>query len=361
MLTDLYVESHPAFPIYSSKLERGWLFGLKADNSDIQYASFRNNIPILVAVLAIHVVVSLAIRLLSSSGSQTPSSQTSMNLRSRWTLGFSVLFLFGLFGASAIKVLAIVSLHYWIVASVRPHSLLAPITTWTFSIVILFMNDYFKGYQFGALFQPLSFLDEIKGSGMRWNIIFNFTVLRMISFTMDKYWSLKEFDHNAFEMHAIKCKDCQNVPYLCKRQRSEQSHPYRMYNFTNYLIFCLYAPLYVAGPIMSYNDFWHQMKHQPKNTTAQSSLTYTLRWLGVVFLMEVMMHCAHVVAIKDTKAWQGLFNSFEIFLVGFFNLKMIWLKVNDLARRHSQKTCRLTPRLFIASHYLEVLSDVGNV
>lgn len=301
-------------------MEPSWFgFGFQVDNSDAQYASFRKNIPILLSVFCVHVLISSIISRIPFSFSSSQSANR--DLGSRWTLTFSLLFLYGLFGASSLKVLIIISLHYWLIKTVGSHSQLAPICSWIFSIAILFLNDYYKGYQFGSFLSILRPLDEINGSGMRWNIIFNFTVLRMISFTMDQHWAQKEIDRE------ISSLDCQIISNLSKRQRVEQPHQYDMYNFKNYITYCIYAPLYVAGPILSFNDFWHQMMHTPKTLTFRSAVTYTLRWLGVFLLMEFMMHFAHVVAIKDTKAWKGLFSPMEIFLVGFFNLKTIWLKV----------------------------------
>lgn len=33
-----------------------------------------------------------------------------------------------------------------------------------------------------------------------------------------------------------------------------------MYGFVNYLTYILYAPLYIAGPIMTFNDFMWQVR-----------------------------------------------------------------------------------------------------
>lgn len=39
------------------------------------------------------------------------------------------------------------------------------------------------------------------------------------------------------------------------------SHPLRTYeSFTAYVAYVLYAPLYVAGPILSFNNFHHQVR-----------------------------------------------------------------------------------------------------
>jgi hypothetical protein len=43
--------------------------------------------------------------------------------------------------------------------------------------------------------------------------------------------------------------------------------------------------------------------------------------------MEFILHFMYVVAIKDKKAWMGD-SPAEISMVGFWNLVIVWLKVN---------------------------------
>ncbi|KAJ3364897.1 glycerol transporter [Kappamyces sp. JEL0680] len=321
------LETHPAYERYSYKLEQGWLFGRKIDNSDHQYASFRKHIPVLVAVVIGHQIVGSVVSMVPAKRSQSFGSRQPkpLALKAKWNLWFSLAFIFALFGLSALKILAIVAAHYYLVK--RSPASLAPALSWIFCIGTLFANDYFRGYPFSGLSSHLAFLDRWGGVGLRWNITFNFTVLRMISFSMDWHWAQsKPKGNSSFQQHADSCLDCSVPPNLCKRQRMEKPHPAAEYNFDNYLIYLLYAPLYMAGPIVSFNDYWHQMNHKPASVTRKETVWYTLRWFAVVFLMEVMMHYFSFVAIKDTKAWKG-FSPFEIFLVGFFNLKMIWLKL----------------------------------
>ena len=60
--------------------------------------------------------------------------------------------------------------------------------------------------------------------------------------------------------------------------------------------------------------------------TRQGTFIYALRWVGAVLTMEIMIHLFWVVAIKDTKAWVG-FSPIQIYGLGFYNLKLIWLKL----------------------------------
>lgn len=46
---------------------------------------------------------------------------------------------------------------------------------------------------------------------------------------------------------------------MSDKQRTNSPHPLEMYTFTNYLAYILYPPLYIAGPIITFNDFMWQV------------------------------------------------------------------------------------------------------
>ena len=43
------------------------------------------------------------------------------------------------------------------------------------------------------------------------------------------------------------------------KKRAAVFHPRSTYTFLNYLSYALYAPLYIAGPILTFNDFMWQV------------------------------------------------------------------------------------------------------
>ena len=46
---------------------------------------------------------------------------------------------------------------------------------------------------------------------------------------------------------------------MSNKQRTSSAHPLEMYTFTNYLVYIFYPPLYIAGPIITFNDFMWQV------------------------------------------------------------------------------------------------------
>lgn len=127
-----------------------------------------------------------------------------LNQRIRFDFGFAFIFITALHGVSAIKVLAILYVNYKI-AKTLPRKYI-PAATWVFNIGTLFANELCGGYPFERIAAimvgsdatgqeaPLvawgRYIDGYGGLIPRWEILFNITVLRFISFNMDYYWSL---------------------------------------------------------------------------------------------------------------------------------------------------------------------------
>ena len=120
-----------------------------------------------------------------------------------YDLYFALLFLTALHGVSIFKVLLILHVNYNI-ATRLPRAWIPP-ATWIFNIAILFANELGHGYPLSDIVSramPLSeaaiawakALDSYGGLVPRWEILFNITVLRLIAFNLDYYWSL---DHRA--------------------------------------------------------------------------------------------------------------------------------------------------------------------
>lgn len=117
---------------------------------------------------------------------------------------FALVFITALHGVSALKVLAILYVNYKISKSL-PRKYI-PAATWLFNIGTLLANELCSGYHLewvASLFVAPSgadkeaplvlwgrYLDGFGGIMPRWEILFNITILRLISFNMDYYWSL---------------------------------------------------------------------------------------------------------------------------------------------------------------------------
>ncbi|CAG8546695.1 15239_t:CDS:2 [Acaulospora colombiana] len=165
---------------------------------------------------------------------------------------FAVILTIALHGSSALKVFLIIVINYTI-AKRLAGSTLGNLIIWIVNLVILFANEIYDGYNYSSIHSAFAFLSSVP---------------------------------------------------LNVRQRASHSHPQIMYNFVNYLAYTLYSPLYIAGPIMTFNDFIWQMR-RPINIDRKSVLGYALRFVVCLLTMELILHYMYVVAIKDTKSWYG--------------------------------------------------------
>lgn len=145
----------------------------------------------------------------------TAAADARMHQRMSFDVVFGFIFITALHGTSIIKILTILYINYNI-AKRLPKAYI-PAATWIFNVGIMFANDIYKGYVFGNMFrfilpshhgtieQPwrtnIAFtLDMYRGLIGRWEVLFNFTVLRLISFNLDYYWSLGQSDGSSLEV-----------------------------------------------------------------------------------------------------------------------------------------------------------------
>lgn len=204
---DVSQPSSPHYKEYEKLLSDGWLFGRKVDNSDGQYAGFRDNIPYLSILLVVHPLLRRAYNSLaatSAAGTSIPSSSswaTPQHFASRVNFDFvsGLVFIIALHGFSALKVLTILYINYSIAMRLPRNSV--PTATWIFNLTVLFANELAQGYHFKTLTEAAApfyagaedlgkFLDGWGGLIPRWEVLFNITILRLIAFNMDYYWSL---------------------------------------------------------------------------------------------------------------------------------------------------------------------------
>ncbi|KAI0766788.1 MBOAT-domain-containing protein [Irpex lacteus] len=302
--------SHPNFALYSNRLSQGWLFGRRVDISDAQYRSFRNNLPILAVLVIVFLALKQAYLLVLQRVSRTYMTGH-LNLVP-FLLIFSTIMLSALHGTSILKIAVILSLNYAI-AKACGGSKLGPLLGWVFNGAVLFANEWSEGYRFASIHSSLQSWDYWEGIYPRWHIIFNITMLRLLSFNMDYYWACND---------TRPTEPSQSLGY---KQRISIPHSLDLYSFSNYLAYITYPPLYIAGPIISFNDFLWQLR-KPLQIPLRDTLGYLFRFVACTLTMEFVLHYMYMVAIKDAKAWYGDTVA-ELSMIGFWNLIIVWLKL----------------------------------
>ncbi|KAH0542950.1 hypothetical protein FGG08_002719 [Glutinoglossum americanum] len=347
-------ESHPNYPKYSHLLSPGWVPGRKVDNSDAQYSTFRENIPHLFLALILHPLLRRLYELCTSGSnlghdplvrgsgqandydSPTEVSDARLNQRISFDFAFAFLLISALHGVSAFKILLILYINYNL--ATRLPMKYIPVATWTFNIGILFANELCKGYRFATVAEFLlpwsaasekegaksnwgAWLDSYGGLIPRWEILFNITVLRLVSFNLDYYWSLSMRSNSAIEKKQL------DPANLSERDRISSPAQPHLYSLRSYIAYALYAPLYLAGPILTFNDYIYQLRYPAPSITAQRTLLYGIRLLITLLSMELILHYIYVVAISNSHPDWTVYTPFQLSMLGYFNLHIIWLKL----------------------------------
>ena len=118
-----------------------------------------------------------------------------------------------------------------------------------------------------------------------------------------------------------------NPSNLSERDRIGLPAKEDSYTFRNYIAYTLYAPLYLAGPILTFNDFVSQLRYRAPSANLERTIMYAIRFLIAVFCMEVLLHYIYVVAIFKAQPDWSLYSPFELSMLAYFNLNIIWLKL----------------------------------
>ncbi|CAI5757218.1 unnamed protein product [Candida verbasci] len=291
-------ETNPNYPRFQHLLSNGWLFGRKVDNSDSQYSFFRNNFKMLIILLISHT----SIRKLTTN---------IFTKRTYFDFIFGIIFLFAIHGVNCIKLSIHLIINYAI-GRITNYKI-AIWLTWIYGISTLFLNDWYGNFSLG-------FLDNsFKGIIIRWDVFYNFTLLRMISFNLDYI----ERKRNLENMDKV-----ESLIDLSDRERLIAPLPIEEYSIFNYISYLFYVPLFIAGPIITFNDYIYQSNYQQCKTVTNYNriFIYFLRFLFCILTMEFILHYMYVVAVSKTKAWNND-TPFQISMLGMFNLNIIWLKL----------------------------------
>lgn len=137
----------------------------------------------------------------SAAYTSASDADNRLEKRASFDFGFAMIFIAVLHSFSAFKIMTILYMNY-LIAKRLPKTYV-PYATWFFNVGTLFANELAQGYKFEALASMLSpsadglvtenwgsWMDQHGGLMPRWEILFNITVLRLISFNLDYYWSL---------------------------------------------------------------------------------------------------------------------------------------------------------------------------
>jgi len=326
--------------MYVDGLVQGWFLALPQDLSDPQWKTLRNFFPLLAAAIPFHAGLSRGARRLGASS--MPGAHLSFYCASNF--GFVVF----LHGGKSIWPLAIAAVVY-LIGHVFRGSRWNPVLTWTFCLAMVFASDYFRGFQGWSWARtPLGFLDGMGNGVYAWQTQFNLTMLRLVSFNMERYWANsggkdKQKEHageqKSANMEARRGTSTgdgdadRDVPGMVAAQTSTCDHDY---TFARLLAYVFYIPLYIAGPIMTYPS-WLGNFRQPQTSVSVRQIVGML--CGVVcyvFAIEILLHLYMYVSINNNRTWDlirgEVMPGWEVAWGGFITLQFMYLKFLSIWR-----------------------------
>ena len=335
------------------------------DISDAQYRTFRYNLPYMALLLVFHpllrrvwnAVYPIPQEAKGARATGPEAAEARLRQRTSYDFAFALFFLVVLHGFSAVKILVILAMNYRLATSL-PRKYI-PVVSWLFNICILFANELGDGYQFrnmalfltgtpakdlvsdaSTLVKFGEWLDSYGGIMRRWEILFNITVLRLVSFNLDYYWSLDRRGSSPIEVHTP-FPDCPSSNILSNAPKKKQLDPANLserdriatpaspqdYSFRTYVGYTIYAPLYLTGPIITFNDYISQQRYQPATLATSRTVKYAIRFALTLLAMELVLHYDYVGAISKSRPEWSTYTPAQISLLSYFNLHIIWLKL----------------------------------
>ncbi|KAG2447569.1 hypothetical protein HYH02_007492 [Chlamydomonas schloesseri] len=282
-----------------------------------------------------------------------------MSARTRQTfmVVLSVAFLFVLHGACAVYVLVLVMGAYGLArhlagAPGAPYGLAA---VWVYCCGSLFLARLWEGLPFASISPALAFLDAHRGM-LRWHIHYNLMILRLISFASDLAWArgarratpggrgpvhtappavAAVRSHSAGGAEGLQDGSSSRGPVEGVdgggekgggssssaavlagatgldqeiKARVEEPLPLSQYSLAGLLEYCLYPPLYIAGPIITFNCFSSQRAPggAMRQLGGRQLLVYAARATLVLLCLEAVTHALPYNAIARDRALDKL-------------------------------------------------------
>ncbi len=210
---------------------------------------------------------------------------------------------------------------------------------WIYAIIVLLFKESYRIRHLPA-YSFLNIFFDKKYSGMYgWQLPANFLVLRWISYAIDYFEALEKYYQYEMQKKTdivvpddTNDSNTDNHTKLPKRERITDTddddtalhvtHPVNDYSFIYYMCYMTYAPLYMAGPIVSFNSFISSSRQPQRKVNV---FKYGMRWILCFCILEWMTSRFPFFATVSTGLLPHL-SIQEIASVFYLILKMMWLK-----------------------------------
>lgn len=298
--------------IISKGLIRGVIpsvWGTNKDNSDPQFRDWEANFHYMVAFAAIFLIGSRLIKCCTNTY-ENPTPALLWNLLT----GFGYIFY-----------LESVGMFYWLTFTLGNFILVKvlgkwkgyPLILWTTGCISLYYAQNYTGFNLDFISKEWTAM--MKGAIERWFVLYNLSLLRIMSFCLDYHWAL-----NGKAGHKLKQRA--KITY---RERVENYQPLETYNLFNYYSYLAYPPLFLTGPILTFNAYISQIYQPQTNLSRMDIFKYAIRFILAFIGFECfirMFYCnATVGYTENIEVWTSL-HPVWLVMIAVGQLLFIWWK-----------------------------------
>jgi membrane-bound O-acyltransferase GUP1_2 len=196
--------------------------------------------------------------------------------------------------------------------------------TWIFNCAVLYqleMTDGFRGYL--EQYAGLSSLVKTNHGLIPLSTYWKMTMLRNIAFNCDFVWMKRQrklqIDVNSGRFNALMVAQ-------------EEHRPSQDYSLSGYFAYTYYLPLFIAGPILSFNAFSAQVRQSQSTISARMLGKMIVQLVLMLFMFELSLHYVYYHAFNEFDLWKHRLNPMDVALTGFLTLNFMYTKFTIIWR-----------------------------
>lgn len=159
------------------------------------------------------------------------------------------------------------------------------------------------------------------------------STLRMIAYCIDYEEALHrgngEMKARLEDKHKTTCTDCVSRRCACYKLRTDTPRPLCEYTLVHYLAYLFYVPLYVAGPMSSFNAFVSHIYVPQRWFGVKDGLRYFGRIAGYIFMLFGILHFEHLLIMRQIPNVSAVAASYGMDMrpaMFMHTLAFLWLK-----------------------------------
>nr|CCC94588.1 putative glycerol uptake protein [Trypanosoma congolense IL3000] len=172
-----------------------------------------------------------------------------------------------------------------------------------------------------------------------WVPTFNMSILRMISFNTDLHEASTKISQAravVTRKHDENCLDCARfraehpnkdvAAVRCYKFRSDYPHNPEQYDLLSYMAYMLYPPLYIGGPMSSFNAFLSHCHHATVSMSSAQLIVYAMFILILYAAQVSMLHFIYLSALRKRADILLQLSPTQIAFTLYYSLAFLWLK-----------------------------------